>query len=252
LAFTLSHTLLDDVQKRDGASALGQEDLFYRLPAASRVKLRACKDDACIAALGTSLGVDEIVVAGVTVVGSTSLLSLRRLDLTTQTVRSSVTRSIAAGREEELLSQLGPALDELYGEHPLTEPRHEIPREVIEQLKSPPPLPYGVFVGTVVAGAAVAVVGAVYGGASRTNQRSYETLATRSEMQPVGTSNLSRLQTLSENQAHAANACFIASGVVGIGALVELAYTNWHPRSRPPDVRASVAFGPAGLQVSWK
>jgi hypothetical protein len=250
LAGALSAALLSEVQKRQDVSALGQEPLYYRLSSVVREKLRACADDACVAALGTSLNVDEVLLSRVSRTADSRLVSIRRVAVGGG-VRESDTRTAPVGQEQNLLTQIGSAVDALYVDHPSLEPHREVTRAALAAFRPAPPLPPGLFGATVGLGAVFAITGAVFAGLSNTNAQNYQSIANRSETQPVSASQLAGFESQSITQAHTANALFIVGGVLGVGALAEIAFTNWSGKPSA-ESRAAISLTPGGLQVSWR
>jgi hypothetical protein len=255
LATALTSAILEDTQKRPSVTAVGQQDLFYRLTSDQRTKVRACKDDGCFTTLGFNLYVDEILIPRVTTLQNSRLLTVERLEVKGR-VRGTSTRSAPIGHEEQFLAQLVSALDDLYTDKPVAQ---EGPRGVsvamVAQYEKRPPLPNAVFIATGGLAVVSAVVGGVFGSLSSANMKSYNDSAKLASTQPISARDLDAYRSQSVSQAQVANVAFIAAGVLAVGAGVEAIFTNWSGRPPPPTQEmkpVALHLSPGGVQLSWR
>lgn len=259
LAAALTSAILEDTQKRPAVSAVGQQDLFYRLTSEQRAKVRACKDETCFTTLGFNLFVDEVLISRITALPESLLLTVERLDITKGIVRGTSGRSAPAGHEEKLLVQLVPALDELYGDKPVavTEVAARGPSlEAISRFETRPPLHRGLFIATGSTAVVVAAVGGIFGALSNANMKAYNSATTRAAVEPMSAGNLNDLRSQSVAQAQVANTTFIVAGVLAVGAGIEAIFTNWNDRpvaSPTPETKpVALHLTPGGLQLTWR
>lgn len=156
-AAIVSEALLLELRKRSGVSVLALEEVRAMIELEAQKQTLGCAGDgSCLAEIVDALGADVVVVATATVVGDGSVFGLKRLEPKSAQARQ-VTRRLERAGGEELLAAIGPAVDELFAEHPLRPGQVSGVEPELALRINPPPLPPWVFWTTTVAAGALAV-----------------------------------------------------------------------------------------------
>jgi hypothetical protein len=243
-AALLESALLAEVRKLEGVSAIGMNEIREMLSFEYQRQMLGCAaDQACLAEIGGALGTDEMVLASVIVEGNTATFSLRRISMRAGRVTGAHTKRLTRAGGEELLGDVGPAVEEVFPDRQL---RPGVARGVEKAMAlrlNPPPLPRWPFYVTASAALAAAAGGAVMGYLSTDAQDQWNSLAQRSLTEPVPGAQLNELEHSAESRARSANLLFIAAGGLAVAAGVEALFTDWHGYGAQVDV------GPKGAAV---
>ncbi|MFO0581649.1 MAG: hypothetical protein U0229_05215 [Anaeromyxobacter sp.] len=238
-------SLLAEVRKLDGVSAIGMSEIREMLSFEYQRQMLGCQaDEACLAEIGGALGTDEMVHAAIIVEGKTANLTLKRINMRTARVTGTHTKRLTRANGEELLSAVGPAVQELFQDRTLRPGMTRGVDKAVALRLNPPPLPKWPFYATATAALAAVGGGAVMGYLSKDAQNQYNSLAQRALTESVPGAQLKDLETTAKSRAKNANLLFVVGGVLGVGAGVEALFTDWH------GYRAQVDVGPRSGGVS--
>jgi len=238
--------LLSEVRKLDGVSAIGMGEIREMLSFEYQRQMLGCAaDEACLAEIGGALGTDEMVHSSIIVEGKTANLTLKRINMRTARVTGSHSKRLTRAGGEELLSAVGPAVQELFQDRSLRPGLTRGVDKAVALRLNPPPLPKWPFYATASAALLAVGGGAVMGYLSKDAQDQYNGLAQRALTESVPGAQLKELESTAKSRAKNANLLFIAGGVLGVGAGVEALFTDWH------GYRAQVDVGPrsGGVKV---
>lgn len=224
----VSEAILAEVRKLDRSSAVGMSEIAEMLSFEEQRQLLGCGDDSCLAEIGGALGVDQLVSGTVGVLGGTTMLSLRRINLAEARVMGSVTRRFPSGTGEELLGAVGPAIEELFPEMPLRAGRTRGVSIDAVQMLNPPPLPTWAFWTTAGASVAAFAVAGAFGWSATTAEAEYQAAAKRALTEPVSGAELKTIGQRATSSAQAANIALIAAGGLALAAGIEAFFTDWH------------------------
>ncbi len=245
----LETALLAEIRKLEGVSVIGMSEIRQMLSFEYQRQMLGCQADGqCLAEIAGALGVDEMVHAQVIVEGKTATFSLHRISMRQARVVGTHTKRLDRAGGEELLGDVGPAVQQVFPDRALREGATRGVDKSIALRLNPPPLPRWPFFAT--AGAAVAALagGVVAGVMSQDAQNQYKSLSQQSLSQPVSGSQLQSLEQTAQSRAQTANILFIAGGVLAVGAGVEALFTDWHGYR----AQLEVTPGGAGVQVGGR
>jgi hypothetical protein len=223
-----AQSLVPEIRKLEGVSAIGMAEIRDMLGFERQRQMLGCAaDDACMAEIAGSLGVDEIVSAELVLVGKSYTLSMRRLDMRKAKVVQSDSRSFERRDGEELLSVAGPAIGALFPDRQLREGKTRgIDRDVIRRL-NPPPLPRWVTITTAAAALGCAAVGTNYAVLASNSTGRYRTLVDRSRTEAVSAADLNAASSDVRSMESTRNAFLYAAGALAVAAGVETFFTDW-------------------------
>jgi hypothetical protein len=242
----LESSLLAEVRKLEGVSAIGMGEIREMLSFEYQRQMLGCQaDEACLAEIGGALGTDEMVHSSVIVEGNTANFAMKRINMRTARVAGSHTKRLTRANGEELLGAVGPAIQELFPERQLRAGLTRGVDKAVALRLNPPPLPKWPFYATASAALAAGVAAAGMGYLSNDAKNQYNSLAQRALTESVPGAQLKDLETTAKSRARTANLLFIAAGGLGVAAGVEALFTDWH------GYRAQVDVGPraAGVKV---
>ena len=245
----LETALLAEIRKVEGVSVIGMSEIRQMLSFEYQRQMMGCQADGqCLAEIAGALGVDEMVHAAVIVEGKTATFSLHRISMRQARVVGTHTKRLDRAGGEELLGDVGPAVQQVFPDRALREGMTRGVDKSIALRLNPPPLPRWPFYAT--AGAAVLAVagGAVAGVMAKDAQNQWNSLAQQSLSQPVPGAQLNDLEHTAQSRAQTANLLFITGGVLAVAAGVEALFTDWH------GYRAQLEVSPtgAGVQVGGR
>jgi hypothetical protein len=242
----LESALLAEIRKLEGVSAIGMNEIRAMLSFEYQRQMLGCAvDEQCLAEIGGALGTDEMVQASVIVEADTATFSLRRINMRAARVTGTHTKRLARARGEELLGDVGAAVQEVFPDARL---RPGITRGVDKAMAlrlNPPPLPRWSFYATASAALAAAAGGAAMGYLANDAEKQWKSLAQRSLGEQVPGAQLNDLERTAESRARTANVLLVTAGVLGVAAGVEALFTDWHGYRAQVDVRP----GGAAVQV---
>ena len=243
-AALLESALLAEVRKLEGVSAIGMSEIRQMLSFEYQRQMLGCAaDEACLAEIGGALGTDEMLHPQVIVEGKTATFSLHRISMRAARITGSHTKRLERAGGEELLGDVGPAVQEVFPERPLRAGATRGVAKAMALRLNPPPLPRWPFYATASAALAAAAGGAVMGYLSKDAEDQWKSLSQRSLVEPIPGAQLKELERSAESRARAANVLLVAAGGLAVAAGVEALFTDWHGYG------AELEVGPQGAAV---
>jgi hypothetical protein len=238
----LEVALLAELRKLEGVSAIGMNEIRQMLSFEYQRQMLGCAaDGACLAEIGGALGTDEMVHAQVIVEGKTATFSLRRISMRAARVVGTHTKRLTRANGEELLGDVGPAVQEVFPERPLRAGAVRGVDKAIALRLNPPPLPRWPFYVTASAAVAAAAAGATMGYLSLDAQNQWKSLAQQAVTEPVPGAQLNDLEHTAESRAQTANVLYLVAGGLAVAAGVEALFTDWHGYRAQVDVTSAGA-----------
>ncbi|MDP2344233.1 MAG: PEGA domain-containing protein [Deltaproteobacteria bacterium] len=223
-AQVVTEALLLELRKLSGVSVIGLEEVKAMLDfEANRQALGCTGDSECLSEIADALGADAVVTGTATVVGDGSVFGLKRLDPKSAQARQ-VTKRLERAGGEELLAAIGPAVEELFPEHPLKagQVRGVAPEMALRI--NPPPLPQWAFWTTTATAGALAAATAGAGGVNLYSRARY------SDQGAVDVANGKDLKDTQDVIVASAYGFWVGVGVttiVGAAAGVESLFVDW-------------------------
>jgi hypothetical protein len=157
----LTDSVVLEVRKLVGVTVVGMDEIKAMLDLEAQKQLVGCTDVSCIAEIAEALGVDEIMIGNVAVVGATISFGLKRIDQNSATTLGQYANRVDSTDPADVLALIGPAIEQLLAEVPLKPGQTRgVPPEIATRIH-PPPLDPWVFwtVGAGVGTAAIAGMG---------------------------------------------------------------------------------------------
>ncbi|HEY8211107.1 MAG TPA: hypothetical protein VIG99_26670 [Myxococcaceae bacterium] len=240
-----------EVRKLEKVLAIAADEIKQMVSFERSKQLMGCDESSsCMTELVNALAADELVSTRVSAVGQTYSVALQRLDARKGKVVQSFTRQLPRGNGEELLALVGPAVEALYPDRPLSAGRTRGVDRAVARKLNPPPLPRWLFFATAGTGAAAGATGGVFGLLADQSHGQWEALAAGSSTTPVSAAQLDALRRATDTAALRANVLYGAAAALAVGCLVEALFTDWN------DDRAAIAVVPAaqgaGLSVQGR
>ncbi len=262
VSIAVSDAVAAEIRKRDRVTAIGARDYHKLLSRQQLDDFLACSDYKCQAAIGVSLGVDEIVLPELKQDDSGLHLLMRRLDVATVSEIGSAS-AVVKGIGLAVVTGIGPDVEKLYADYALRPGMKSgmEPDAIRNRLRPPPPLPPAAFITTATFAGAALLVGLGTGLDFTFAQAEYTNLASHTHEQPVSAATLKTLGSRVQTEAAITNAALISGGVLAVASVVELALTDWKGVSRqvaapvlqdPGLDPVSLRLTPGGLMVSWR
>lgn len=225
----LAQSLTAEVRKLERVLAIAAEEIKQIVSFERSKQLLGCDESSsCMTELVNALAADELVSTRVGVVGQTYSVALQRLDARKGKVVQSFTRQLPRGNGEELLALVGPAVEALYPDRPLSAGRTRGVDTAVARRLNPPPLPRWLFFATAGAGAAAGAVGGVFGLLADQSHGQWVALAEGSSTTAVGAGQLDALRRTTDTSALRANVLYGAAAALAAGCLVEALFTDWN------------------------
>lgn len=248
-----TQSLVPEIRKLEGVSAIGMGEIRDMLAFDRTKKLLTCSEDTCLEEIGGSLGVDEIVSTQLSLAGSTYTLTMKRMNIKKGKVVETENRAFEQRDGEELLQILGPIVQGLFKGRPLKEGRVAgVNKEAIARL-NPPPLPRVVFFATGAAAVIAGGVGGVFGYLSRDSQNNFKSLAEGSVApgSSVSGAELNAKIAQAKSRANTANVLFAASGALALATVVEIFFTDWRDDRAAVQAQPQLLSGGSGAGVTF-
>ncbi len=229
VGIVVSDSLLGEVRKLQGISAIGMSEIRDMLTHEATKQLAGCSEGAesCMAELAGALGVDELVTGKLAKVGDSSVMTLRRIDHKRAAVTKVFDQRLKLANGSEYLAAVGPAVEQMFSDFRLKEGAvRGVAKDVALRL-DPPPIPVAatLAVGGVAAGAAIAA--GVFSVLFLFAQNAYDAKATEGTIQPIQGSELKALESTLVQRQWLANGFWIGSGSVALIATVMAFFTDW-------------------------
>ena len=224
----VGESLLGEVRKLSGLQAVAVSEVREMVQfEATRQASGACDDEPCATAVASALGVDELLAGSVGQLGETKVFTMRRLDLKTGKVNASVTRTLKSDNGEELLSVIGPSVEQLFPERDVREgQKRGVSPEVAKRL-NPPPLPRWVTMATGGAAVAALATAGVFAGLASGAEGRFNTLMSQSTKDPVPGASVNQAMTDYDSNRTRMTGLLITAGGLAVAAGVEALFTDW-------------------------
>jgi hypothetical protein len=222
----VTDSVLAEVRKLQHVSAIGMDEIRDMLSHEVNKQFMGCEEnEACLAEIAGALGVDELVSGSLSKVDQNHVMVIRRIDQNRAKVVGTVDKRLKAESGQEFLAAVGPSVEELFPEYQLREgTTRGVPRSVALRL-DPPPLPKWAFYTTAGAAAATLAAGGLFAYLAHDAENQWDQEVQQSVVEG---DQLVRIGDRATSRAHTANALFITSGVLAVGAGVMALFTDWH------------------------
>lgn len=226
----VTDAMVDELRKLDGVSVVAMDEVRAMIAHESMKQVAGCTDgDSCLSELGDALGVDELVVGSLAVVGGVSVAAIRRIDQNEAKPIASLSRRLVPAAGEEFLAEIGPAVANLYKDKTLrVGATRGVPPEVGRRL-NPPPLKPWIPLATATGALVVTVAGAAAGVAALSEEGAHAALVRESLTAPQSGSLVVATAQRARDFALAANVLYGAAAVVGLAAAAMLPFTDFNP-----------------------
>lgn len=228
LARLVTNMLVVELRKLQGVSVVSMEEVRSMLAYEADKQLLGCSEGkTCHSSIGEALGVDQILVGELGVVGDQSNVSLRRIDQAQARALDGFTIRLAPEGGEEFLAAVGPAVEKLFPDLPLKPgSTRGVPPEIALQV-SPPPLPPWATVTTGVSSGLLLVAGVVAGASALSEKSTFDGLAARASNEDVQASLLNESSSRAQSWAGASNAMYGGAAAAALATTVMFFFTDW-------------------------
>ena len=230
MARVISHSLLTEIRKLKGISAIGMDEIRSMIDFESQRQAMGCDaDQACMAEIAGALGVDEVITGRLSEEANGRTLTLQRIDQRRAEVVSSANKRLTIGDGEEFLLAIGPAVEEIYPER---ENRPGTTRGVAKKVLlrlNPPPISPMTTLSTLGASVAALVVGGTYAYRGQEEADFYNSGAGMSagRYESNERETFRTTQQNAENYTALGNVGLITGGVLALGTTVMSLFTDW-------------------------
>ena len=223
----VSESLLAEVRKLEGISAIGMEEIYEMLQHEQSRQVMGCEaDDACLAEIAGALGVDELVTGRLSEEADGRVFVIRRINQRRAEVVSTVNKRLKIGNGEEFLLAIGPGVEELYtGRENRPGTKRGVPKKVLLRL-NPPPIDAVVTWSTIAAGAAALALGGTFAYLGKEQERDYENGAGEPPGR-VSPDSFRDLQSSGERNLMIGNIGLILGGTVALTSAIMSFFTDW-------------------------
>ena len=237
----VTDSVLAEVRKMQHVSAIGMDEIRDMLSHEVNKQFMGCEEnEACLAEIAGALGVDELVSGSLSKVDTNHVMVIRRIDQNRAKVVGTVDKRLKAESGQEFLAAVGPSIEELFPEYQLREgTTRGVPRSVALRL-DPPPLPKWAFYATAGAAAATLAAGGLFAYLAHDAENQWNDTVNTPTSGGVPGDRLVSIGNTATSRAHTANALFISSGVLAVGAGVMALFTDWHGYRNQKPATASV------------
>jgi hypothetical protein len=179
VGIVVSESLLGEVRKLQGISAIGMSEIRDMLTHEATKQLAGCSEsgESCMAEMAGALGVDELLTGKLAKVGDNSVITLRRIDHKRAAVTKVFDQRLKLGSGQEYLAAVGPSVEQLFTEYQLKQGAvRGVAKEVALRL-DPPPIPRTATVVVASVSVATAIAATVFSVLTVTSQSSYNEYA---------------------------------------------------------------------------
>jgi hypothetical protein len=224
----VTDSIVVELRKLEGVSVVGMAEVRAMLQYEAEKQVLGCNaGPACATAVGEALGVDQILVGELSLVGGESVFTLRLIDETNATAVDSYTQRLTPANGEEFLAAVGPAVQKLF---PSLKLRVGQARGVAPELAlsvNPPPVPVWATVATGVFAGVLLSAGVVAGASALSEGNTFTSLQAQAKKTPVDATLLTSAGDRAQGWAATANALYVGAVVVGAAAGVMVPFTDW-------------------------
>jgi hypothetical protein len=186
VAAVFTESMLFELRKLERTNVVSFEEIRRMLDLEAEKAAMGCdEENSCLAEIADALGADALLAGSLARVGDNHVITLKRIDQSEATAAQSFNKVLPAGSGEELLAEVGPAIEQLFPEVPLRPGQTRGVSKDVARRIVPPPIPAWAFwtgIGTssvLLAGASVA------GGAQLLFYGQYQGLIDRAGTEPV-------------------------------------------------------------------
>lgn len=231
----LTDSVVKELRKLERVTVVGMDEIRAMLDLEAQKQVLGCTDVSCVAEIAEALGVDEVVIGNVAVVGATISFGLKRIDQKNATTIGQHASRLDSTDPADVLVQIGPAVQELLPDVPLRAgATRGVPPEVAARIH-PPPLDPWVF-WSVAGSAGVVTLGGV--GFTLINAMSYSSATQKLDASATGPAAsgaaLAVDRTALQQSFVGLTACYVAALVLGAGAGVVALFTDWDDAGGAP------------------
>lgn len=224
----VTDAIVAELRKLDGVSVVAMDEVRAMLAHEAAKELVGCTEGpSCLSEIGDALGVDELVVGNLAVVGSVSVVTLRRIDQANAKAVGAISKRLAPAQGEEFLAEVGPSVEKMFKDKPLrTGAVRGVPPAETRRLNPPPLSPWMPAV-TGAAGMIVLAAGAGAGLAALGEEGAHRDLLEEATATPVSGSLVVEAGKRAQSYAVVANLLYGVAAVTGLGALAMVPFTNF-------------------------
>lgn len=231
----LTDSVVKELRKLERVTVVGMDEIRAMLDLEAQKQVLGCTDVSCVAEIAEALGVDEVVIGNVAVVGETISFGLKRIDQKNATTIGQHASRLDSTDPADVLVQIGPAVQELLPDLPLRPgATRGVPPEVAARIH-PPPLDPWVF-WSVAGSAGLVALGGV--GFTLVNAMSYSNATQKLEASasgPAASGAALAVDRASLQQSFVGlTACYVAGTVLGAAAGVVALFTDWDDAGGAP------------------
>jgi hypothetical protein len=229
VARIVTDSVVAELRKYQRLNTIGMDEVADMLSHEASKQMLGCTEDSCLAEIAGALGVDELITGSVSLVGATSVLNVRRIQLRTARVLHAFEQRLTPKEGEEYLAVVGDAVAQLYPELSLRPGERQGVDDAVALALNPPPLRPWVFFTT--AGGALLLAG-LAGGATAMTALAFdgrERLVASSipPGQPVAAAAVLAKESEATTWRSVMVALGIGAGVVAAAAALETLFTDW-------------------------
>jgi hypothetical protein len=224
----LTDSVVKEVRKLDRVTVVGMDEIKAMLDLEAQKQMVGCTDSSCLAEIAEALGVDQVMIGNVAVVGDTISLGLKLIDQRTATTRGQYANRVDSVDPADVLVLIGPAIKELLPDVPLkVGATRGVPPEIAARIH-PPPLQPWVFASVAAVSGVALLTG---GGFTAWNAVTYASAVDKAEGSVTGTPTNGKDLT---REIETVQASFIGLAVsygvavaTAAGAGVVFLFTDW-------------------------
>lgn len=247
----VAEATLAELRKLERVSTVGMSEIREMLSFEQSRQLLGCGEDACLTEIGGALGVDELLNTSLSVLGDSSLLTVRRVDMRRATINGTASRRMKTGNGEEFLAVLGDVLAELYPEYPLRPGRTRgVAKAFLARLDPPPLAP----VVTLVTGSGAALAlatGVVFGLLSASAEGRFQAALTRAHTETVSMAELRGYSDEASARSSSANLALGIGALLVAATAVEALFTDWQGAGEGAGGDGGPFVGPGPVTVRF-
>jgi hypothetical protein len=224
----VTDAIVAELRKLDGVSVVAMDEVRAMLAHEAAKELVGCTEGpSCLSEIGDALGVDELVVGNLAVVGAVSVVTLRRIDQTNAKAVGAISKRLAPAQGEEFLAEVGPSVEKLFKDKALrTGSVRGVPPAETRRLNPPPLSPWMPAV-TGASGLILLAAGAGAGLAALGEEGAHSALLEEAKTTPVSGSLVVDAGKRAQGYAVVANVLYGVAAVTGLGALAMVPFTNF-------------------------
>lgn len=116
VADVLSDILLAKVRAMPGCVAIGMNDIEKMLTYEQEKQRAGCAEDSCMVEIAGALGVDKMITGSIAKLGTSSVFTLKLMNVRKASTEAQYTNVIGGATEEDFLKEVGTALNTLFPE----------------------------------------------------------------------------------------------------------------------------------------